>query len=228
MDASMMSWLSKSPVRWAIRGFVALALLCALWLTYDHFYCIPSGPSLPPSPPKKQFSEQVIGLNNRAMKLVDRNPEAALQLLDQALEADPEYHIGWVNKGQLLMRQKEHMDAALCMDAAARLRPRAAEYYVGKAFCLQRAKMPNEARRALMKAMSAYNYRMTEDASHHTRLNRVFVLFLLGREVLANRELDALEEQAADDGIRMMVWTMRESIAKMRHDDPWAILGLGE
>ena len=128
------------------------------------------------------------------------------------------------NKGQLLVRQKKYREAALCFEAAIRLRPRSAEYYLGHAFCLQRAGLPNEARRVLLKALSAYNYRMAK-SPHWARLNRALVLNLLGRERPARKELESLEVQASDDSIRKMARDMLKIMAEAQHDDPWAILG---
>ncbi len=102
------------------------------------------------------------------------------------------------------------------------------EHYVGHAFCLQRLGMEAKARKRLLHAISAYNYRIEiEESSFHARLNRALVLFLLGREHLAECELDDLVDLDAEYG-GMMVSALRQAMEKARNGDRWSILGLDD
>ena len=102
---------------------------------------------------------------------------------------------------------------------------RAAEYYVGHAFCLQRRGMQDEARDRLLHAVSAYNYRMKK-SPFHARLNRAMVLFLLGRERIAGNELDDLADQWPE--YASMVSGLRQAMNEATSGDRWSVLGLDE
>ena len=205
--------------------FITAAALAAAWSIYGHLCPMPTGPVLPPQPPDKEFSERVIALNNRAVEIQSEDPEGALRLYNEALKADPEYHLGYANKAQLLLQHKRYVEAATCYEKLAELRPRAAEYYVGHAFCLQRQGMQDEARGRLLHALSAYNYRMKK-SPFPARFNRAMVLSLLGREAIARKELDDLADQWPE--YASMVSALRQAMNKATTGDRWSILGLDE
>jgi tetratricopeptide (TPR) repeat protein len=166
-------------------------------------------------------------LNNRAVEIQSQDPEEALRLYNDAVEADPEYWLGYVNKAQLLLQDKKYAEAASCFETLSALRPRAAEYYVGHAFCLHRLGKEGRVRDLLLHAISAYNYRMqTEDPPFHARLNRAMVLFLMGREYVAMSELEELTGQ--NDTSDQMVSALREAMEKASSKDRWSILGLDD
>jgi tetratricopeptide (TPR) repeat protein len=208
-------------------GLAAVLVLLVSWLARDRLHGAPGGPSLPPQPPDRRFSPEVIELSNRATLEVLRDEEEALRLLDEALALDPQYHLGWANKGQLLLRRGEYAKAASCLEKATELRPRTAEYRVGHAACLWRAGLRDESRLALLRALSAYEYRMAENpGSLWARTDRALVLHLLGRTELARAELRKMEERAGGETVRTKARGLREAIDRAEGGDPWAVLGL--
>ncbi len=213
----------KSRTRKVVYVMLVIAVaFTAVWSLYAYFYLVPSGPALPPQPPDRRFSKEVVALNNQAIETQDT--EAALQLYDKALKIDPKYYMAYANKAQMLLYDKRHAEAVVCFERLAVLRPRTAEYYVGHAFCLQRQDMDDKARDQLFNAISAYNYRM-EKSPFHSRLNRAMVLFLLGREFLARRELDELADQWPDHAAALMVPRLRQAMDDAAIEDRWSILG---
>ena len=100
-----------------------------------------------PEPVDRQFSQEVIDLNNQGLEqLRGQEHEKALSLFDKAIAIDPEYHVALANKAQLLVTKKRYADACTCFETLVSLRPRTAEYYVGRAFCLARLAQPRKAR----------------------------------------------------------------------------------
>lgn len=215
--------MNKRLVSAAVYLCIIVIVLVAGWAAYKYFYGIPEGPVLPPQSPDEQYSEQVIDLNNEAVALQLEDHEKALVLYDKAIEIDPTYHLAYANKAQTLLIQKRYEEAAVCFETLVALRPRAAEYYVGQAFCLQRLGQPKEARSCLMYALSAYNYRLDADPVH-ARLNRALVLFLMGKKRVAKKELKEMER--ADIEVSKFAAALLQSMEDAEKSDPWLVLGL--
>jgi len=217
----------KAIVSWSF-GVIALAVI-VFWMIWDRAYRIPVGPELPIQPADRHFSEESIALNNRAMaiELLTKKPEESLRLLDEALKLEPDYYIAYQNKAQLLMEQKQYAEASIYYKKLHILRPRTAEYYVGHAYCLHRTGKKDKAHSHLLKAMSAYKYRLPT-SPFHARLNRAFVIFLLDREYVALKKLNILQEQFSDEMSQKMISGLRQSIAKTKGGDHWLVLGFDE
>lgn len=210
--------------RSAVYAALLVAAMLGAWFAYDHFYGMPNGPALPEAPPKPTISPEAIALNNRAIEIMRSDPDNAVRLLDQAIAVEPAYDLAYGNKATILIQNKKYKEAEDCLEKLTALRPRAAESYVCQAFCLQRLGRSKEARSRLLYAISAYNLRL-EDQPFHARLNRAMVIFLLGKERLAQRELNEAERRCPDSNYRRMVSSMREMIQQAPLDDPWAVLG---
>ena len=202
-------------------------VLGAAWLYENLSSAVGGLPELPPNPPERTPSKEVIELNNRAMEVALGKPEEALELLDSALETDPHYTVAIANKAQLLIRRKSYREAAGCFKKLCDLRPRAAEYYVGHALCLQREGNTRFARERLRYAISAYGYRLPEDPVH-ARINRALVFFLLGEESRAKEDLDNAQSVDSDNRVSLMISSLRSSFAEAREGDRWSVLGLDE
>lgn len=173
---------------------IAAVVACAIvagWLVRARLQGTPIGPALPPQPPDREFSEEVIALNNEAVEMKFSDREAAMRLYDEALKRDPEYWIALANKAYMLLDSKNYDKATRYFEKLTELRPMGSEYYVGRARCLHFLGRNAEARDQLLKAVSVYNYRM-EESPFHARLNRAVILFLLHRNRLARSELDDL------------------------------------
>ena len=210
--------------RIAVYGTLLVAALVGAWFAYDHFYGMPSGPSLPEDPPRPTISPEAGALNDRAIDGMS-DPDNAVRLLDQAIALEPAYDVAYGNKARILVANRKYKEAEACFDKLTALRPRAAEYYVGHAYCLQRLGRGQEARGRLLYAISAYNLRL-KDQPFHARLGRAMVIFLLGKERLAQQEIDEAEKYCPDSDYRRMVSGVREMIRQAPQDDPWAALGL--
>ena len=219
--------MEKTRRRAMVLGALALVtMLMGVWLVYQRFWGTPKGPELPPEPPKREYSKDVIELNNQAVELQGQDPQKALSLYDEAIGKDPKYYIAHTNKAQLLLSQKRYQEAAECLQVATSLRPRVAEYYVGRAFCLQRLGDTREAKRQLRCALSAYDYRIEEAENPWTRLNRALVLFLLGRRTLAEEEIKSVGLEPPDLSLASPASRLLKSMAEAAAGDPWSILGL--
>ena len=214
----------RTRLRWVIGSVTAAAVLAAAWIIYDGWYRIPRGPSLPLESADRNFADNVVSLNNRAGEIQQYDPETTLGLYDEALSLDAAYHVAYANKAQLLMLHQDYDKAAACFERATALRPNAAEYYVGHAYCLQRLGKTGEAHDRLLFALSAYNGRV-EESPFWARLNRALVLFLLGRERVAGRELERLHDRYTDDASRQMVTFLQESFETAQDGDLWSFLG---
>ena len=218
---------SKGPRSRKVACWIGIPVLTFGFLvagsTYDRLYRIPSGPALPPQPADRTFSEQVVTLNNRAAKIHLESPESALRLYDEALTADPAYHPALASKAQLLVQRKEYGEALACYNKLNALRPRVAEYYVGGAFCLWRSGDRDRAEDYLLKALSAYRYNL-EDSPFYSRFNRSLVLFLLGRERVARRELDSLEKEHTGRVSQTMILHLRQAMDEHENKDPWLLI----
>lgn len=211
-------------------GLLALAAVAGLaaWVTHGHSDGMPQGPSLPPQLPEKEFAPDVVAMNDEAVELIQAGDlDEALALLDRAVKEDPAYHWAYVNKAVVLVEQKKYAEAAACYRRLTALRPRAAEYYLGQAFCLQRLGRSDEARERLRYALSAYNLRL-DAQPFEARLNRAMVLFLLGYDGFAEQDLRELEKDGADPMSLKRVSGMRHGMEEARRGDRWSILGLDE
>lgn len=166
-------------------------------------------------------------MNNRAIEVAVDDPEEALSLLDKAIAADPHYAAARANKGQLLITRKNYRGAAECFEKLSDLRPRAAEYYVGHAFCLQRQGKARLARERLEYARRAYEYRLPTDPVH-ARINRALVFFLLGQDSQAKEDLDHAQARQNDDALSQLISSTRRSLVQAREGDRWSVLGLDE
>ena len=215
--------MNKRLVSAAVYLCIIVIVLVAGWAAYKYFYGIPEGPVLPPQSPDKQYSKQVIDLNNEAVALQLEDYEKALALFDKAIEIDPTYHLAYANKATLLLTHKRYKEAAVCFETLVALRPRAAEYYVGQAFCLQRLGQPKEARNSLMYALSAYNHRLDADPVH-ARLNRALILFLMDKKRVAKKELKEMERSATE--VSKFAAALLQSMEDAEKSDPWLVLGL--
>jgi len=201
-----------------------VAIVLAAFLVYDHLYGIPSGPALPPSPPDREYSKEVIDLNNKAVEIGFDNPEEALGLLDKAIEADPQYHMAYANKAVLFVRHKRYEEATRCYEILTRLQPRVPEYYVGHAICAHQLGDGERARDRLMHALSAYNYELEQKQSEWRRLNRALVLFLLKREKSGHSELAELQNSSVL-AISEAAACLLNEMEQLGQEDRWKIVG---
>lgn len=192
------------------------------WLVRSQLHGMPSGPALPPQPPDREFSEEIIALNNQATEMQYSDPEAAMRLYDEALNRDPDYWVALANKVNLLLDSEEYAQADACFEKLTELRPRAAEYYVGRALCLHRLGRDDEVQDQLLKAISAYDYRM-EESPFHARLNRAAILFVLNRDRLARAELEELEKDETEHAAEMVA-ALRKAMDKAEKGDRWALV----
>lgn len=109
MMAARIVKLGDTSLRYRLYCAFLVVVICGLvWLVYDGRFRIPNGPYLPAQPPDRSFSEHVIKLNNRGVEMQWEVPETALQLYNEALAADPSYHVALANKTQLLISQAKH------------------------------------------------------------------------------------------------------------------------
>ena len=204
---------------------IAVVVACAAvagWLIRVLLEGMPIGPALPPQPPDREFSEEVIALNNEAVKIQFSDPEAAMRLYDEALERDPAYWVALANKANMLLDSERYAKATRCFEKLTELRPRAAEYYVGRARCLHSLGKDPEARDQLFKAVSAYNYRMDE-SPFHAHLNRAAILFVLHRDRLARAELEDLENDETEHAAKMVA-ALRDAMDKTENGDRWSLV----
>ena len=190
----------KKLILLAMISCLAIVVTAAVaWSVYFVQSRMPSGPELPPAAPEGTFSEEVIALNNKAVKIHLADADAAIQLYDRAIAIDPEYFKAYANKGRLLMQQGDFDDAEACFGRLTSLRPRVAEYYLGHAYCLMQQGETEAVEDRLLHALSAYNYQLGEPAPSTERvwprLNRAIVLSLLGRDRLAEKEFEALDRE---------------------------------
>ena len=213
--------------RTIVAGCFLAVVMAGVWLCYSYLYGIPTGPPLPPLRPEPEFSAEVIELNNRATEVHFYDSEEALRLYDAALKADPSYYPGYSNKATLLLQDKRYAEAAQCYETATALQPHEAGLYTGHALCLHRLGKEEQARDRLLYAISACNLRMEKETDPAPgRLERAMVLFLLGRDHVARRELEALTGRSAvyDE----LVASVHEAMDATEGKDRWSILGLDE
>ena len=211
--------------RWIRLGapVAAVVALAAIFVIWDHSFRIPNGPPLPPEVDKRTFSSEVINLNNGAGKFQIEDPAEALRLYDEALRLDPEYYVAYANKGTLLMCQGDYDQAAECFGRASKLCPRTVEYYMGHAACLHQLGDEGKAQDVLMYALSACNAQLAETPAN-ARLSRAYVLYLLGRDSVAYRELRRLRDEQAGGGITVMVDGFKGYFDEHRDGNRWSML----
>ena len=187
-------------------------------------YRFPSDIALPDTPPEKPFSEEVIRLNQQAIEIAWKDPNEAFSLLDKAIANDPNYHMPYANKGTLLLSQKEYTKAKYCFEKLVVLRPRAAEYYIGLAYCLHQLGEPQQTQEQLRKSLSAYNIRIRQNQNiYFNTLNRAIVLYLLEKKPLAIRELKELQKSSQSlesNNVGILLQEIEKS-----QMDPWTVLG---
>ena len=170
---------------------VCSLILLSICLVYMIFFRVPAGPKLPPQSEKREYSKEVQEYLKELppIKIIS-NPDKAIAYYDKAIAIDPNCDIAYVSKVNFLMRKKDYTAAYACFVKLNKLRPRAAEYYVGKAFCQHKLGMEDAAEETLPYALSAYNYRLKDKKTvFWTRLNRALVLKLMGRDYTAKKEL---------------------------------------
>jgi hypothetical protein len=73
-----------------------------------------------------------------------------------------------------------------------------------------------------MFALSAYNGRV-EKSPFWARLNRTHVLFLLGRDCVAGKELERLHTEYTDAALRQTVMHLQEAFETARDGDRWSL-----
>jgi tetratricopeptide (TPR) repeat protein len=207
-----------------IVGIVTCAMLAVVagWQIRAHQQGMPIGPALPPQPPDRDISKEIIALNEEAVEMHFSDPEAAMRLYDEALERDPEYWVALANKGNLLRNSMKYAEATVCYEKLTELRPRVAEHYVSHARCLHYLGKDGEARRQLLKAISAYNYQMKEDP-FYARLNRTGILFLLHRDSLVRSELEDLGKDETEHAAKMVA-ALRDAMKKAERDGRWSLI----
>jgi len=172
-------------------------------------------------------SRSAIDLNDRAIKLLHEDKEQALSLLDKAIHEDPKYHLAYSNKGSLLLQLGRYAGAAEAFEEATKLRPHAAEYYMGHAFALARRGRHSLALDRCRYAIAAYNLRLKKDPENpYTLMNRALVAFILGQKHLALGELDNMLKAHSGQGLAKIVAHLRKQMVSADEADRWKIMGL--
>ncbi len=216
------------PTRRVLRLVVVVVLLAVVtvggWTFYDHYYRIPQGPPLPENPPQTPPTKEVIELS-KAIREHLAEPEKGLVLLDKAIEIDPTYGQAWASKATLLINLKRYREASVCLEKLESLQPRGSSYLV-HAFCMHKLGEPEEARRLLMRALSAHNYAIAEkpNRAEWTRSGRATVLYLLGRRPVAERELSWIAKHTDNTDLAYICQRMLASFAITDPANRWSLL----
>lgn len=206
---------------------VYLLILLSTWLAYIICFRIPAGPKLPPQPEKTEYSKEVQEYFKAEVDITEfsQNPDKAIAYYDKAIAIDPTCDIAYANKAIFLMDKKDYIAAAACYVELNALRPRAAEYYVGKAFCQHKQGMENAAEESLRYALSAYNYRLKDKKSDifWNRLNRALVLNLMGRKRTAKKELLSLKLWYKEFRPQVNAMIEKFNNCSNKHGDCWVL-----
>ncbi|MDP7268912.1 MAG: tetratricopeptide repeat protein [Pirellulales bacterium] len=204
-------------------------LVCLLVVAGCLSGCMPSsllddpGVSLPAKRPKQTHSQEAIDLNDKAVELLTIDQNEAARLYDKALEIDPGYYVAYSNKANLLIGQKNYVDAISCFERLSNLQPQMAESYVGWAYCLHSTGEESEARRRLRFAIAAYNERLKEKPSDSNILiNRALAAYLSGENELARSEIERVLKSHPDS--EMAKHLLKAIQAPNNKNDPWALI----
>ena len=199
---------------------MVLALLAA-YRAYEEHYTFPRTPPLPPEP--REHSIEAARLVSRAADLVDRDPSQSLDLLEQAIRKDPACHRAYADRGHLLLDLERYEEAEACFRSAVALKPRHSRYYVNHALCLARLGRKEEAHVRMLYALAALEEQLKPNrAKYHPA--RAVILFLLHKDVLARRELDAVKRANPDSRSGALASRLLTATARLKDGDRWTIL----
>jgi tetratricopeptide (TPR) repeat protein len=218
----MASRTSNLVVLALLAAGMVLAIL-AVFLAYREHYAPPKTPELPPQPQAREYSDETVRLTSRAGDLVSTDPAESLRLLSEAIRKDPEYYRAHADKGYLLADLERYEEAEVCFRKATELRPRDSDYYVDHAMCLSRLKRETEAQSQLLYALAAIDEQFNGKAAGR-QPTRAVILFLMRRDQLAHRELDAIKQADPDAPRGALAARLLTAMDRLKDNDRWQIL----
>ena len=146
--------------------------------------------------------QQAIALNNKAAQTFHKAPEEALQLLDEAIAADPNYIMAYSTKAAFLGSLERYKEAAEVMGEAVHLDPDFVEGHIGRGAFLEKAGKTDEAQACYKKAVMLLDERLVKNPEDsYARAHRAFLIYLQGSEKEAMRILDKMIEDDPGDSL---------------------------
>lgn len=185
------------------------------------------GVTLPEQKEISKPSPKAVELNNQAVSLFHQliaeqklhELPQALNLLDEAVKTDPNYHQAYANKAGFLLSLKRYPEAAEAFTQAIKIRPHAGEYYIGQALALKKAGDFEKAKESCRYAIAAFNLRLKDNPNNPSRLDRAIAVFLLGYKNVALDEVNDILKKNHNDTTAQQIKEFMES-----GKNPWSIL----
>ncbi len=207
------------------RRRISLVALCLLT------GCGPSvledpGVVLPPARPEREYDADAVALcDDASYEMMNFNYDAALPLLDEAIELDSSYYVAYSNKATILAANQQYDQAAEALRKVIHLQPHNAQAYTGYGAVLMRLDRRDEAEEQFRLAIAAFNAQLEDDPENSwTIMNRAVPVFLLGKKKLAIRELDRIAAKGEQDGTATIAAGLRDQLKSGKYDDDPALL----
>ena len=159
-------------------------------------------------PKEYRPSKEALDLNNRAVQCLAENQLAkALDLVNQAIQADPGFYKAQSNKAAIFSAMDNKAKAVETLQELLSKKPEYAEAYVPLALLFEKMGRKNEAPVYYQKAVELYDIRLAANATDYdAAMDRALALFLLGQTREAG---DALDKVLAKDPHNTLATVMK-------------------
>jgi tetratricopeptide (TPR) repeat protein len=149
---------------------------------------------------KEVFNPKAIELNNKAVELMKKlNNDSALILFDKAIAVDKTYYLPHSSKSVIYIRKKEFDKALTEMEMAVKKRPDFTEGWNLVGMLNEKLGNIETAMKCYKKSLAIFDERIANPAKKEflsvNRLNRAYLLILLGQEKEGKEEMRKLKEE---------------------------------
>lgn len=151
---------------------------------------------------KTEFNSQSLELNKKALQLIrEEKYDSALILLNQAIEIDKEFYPAYGNKIFIYNTRNDYKNALAVADQQVAINPQRADAWVIDGILCDVTGDSSKAIKCYNKSISLFNDELSKTAESikYDKVNRAFVLILLGKDREAKAEIKEFKEQYPND-----------------------------